>query len=153
MDGVLCFAHVQGFLAFWLLASACVFCGQIIENCTVTDVETRTNDFGSQQVCAVHTNMGVIHTQCVLNCAGAWAPRLGEMAGVAVPLVPMRHAYVVTEHIDGIRNCPNVRDHDLSLYLKLQGDGLSIGGYEYNPMFIDDVSQQLLVAHCLLVMV
>eukprot|EP00116_Pleurobrachia_bachei_P004941 sb/3465203/ len=33
----------------------------------------------------------------------------------------------------GIENMPNVRDHDLSVYLRLQGNGLSIGGYEPWP--------------------
>ena len=32
----------------------------------------------------------------------------------------MKHAYVVTEKIPGIENMPNIRDHDLSVYLKLQ---------------------------------
>lgn len=35
---------------------------------------------------------------------------------------------------------PNVRDHDASVYLRLQGDALSVGGYEHNPVFWDDVS-------------
>ena len=35
---------------------------------------------------------------------------------------------------------PNVRDHDASVYLRLQGDALSVGGYEHNPIFWDDVS-------------
>ena len=61
------------------------------------------------------------------------------MAGVTVPLVAMRHAYVVTERIEGIQNMPNMRDHDASVYLKLQGDALCVGGYEPNPIFIDQV--------------
>lgn len=35
---------------------------------------------------------------------------------------------------------PNVRDHDASVYLRLQGDALSVGGYEQNPIFWDEVS-------------
>lgn len=35
--------------------------------------------------------------------AGVWATKLGEMAGVKVPLVAMHHAYVVTERIEGIK--------------------------------------------------
>lgn len=62
------------------------------------------------------------------------------MADVSVPLVAMHHAYVVTERIEGIQNMPNVRDHDASVYLKLQGDALSVGGYEPNPIFWEDVS-------------
>ena len=48
----------------------------------------------------------------------------------------MKHAYITTERIEGIENMPNVRDHDASVYLKLQGDALHIGGYEDNPHFI-----------------
>lgn len=34
---------------------------------------------------------------------------------------------------------PNVRDHDASVYLRLQGDALSVGGYENNPIFWEEV--------------
>ena len=61
------------------------------------------------------------------------------MAGVAVPLTVTKHAYVVTERIEGIAGMPNVRDHDSSLYFKTQGDSLSFGGYENDPIFIDQV--------------
>lgn len=71
--------------------------------------------------------------------SGVWGPYLGQMAGVEVPLVAMKHAYVVTEKIEGIKNMPNVRDHDASVYLKLQGDALSVGGYESNPIFWESV--------------
>uniref|UniRef100_I3J7S3 Sarcosine dehydrogenase n=1 Tax=Oreochromis niloticus TaxID=8128 RepID=I3J7S3_ORENI len=64
------------------------------------------------------------------------------MAGVKVPLIAMHHAYVVTERIEGIQNMPNVRDHDASVYLRLQGDALSVGGYERNPIFWDEVSDK-----------
>lgn len=49
-------------------------------------------------------------------------------------------AYIVTEKIEGISGMPNVRDHDSSIYFKLQGDALSIGGYENDPIFIHRVS-------------
>ena len=35
---------------------------------------------------------------------------------------------------------PNIRDHDASVYLKVLGDELHIGGYEANPIFIERVS-------------
>lgn len=38
-----------------------------------------------------------------------------------------------------MQNMPNVRDHDASVYLRLQGDALSVGGYEQNPIFWDEV--------------
>uniref|UniRef100_A0A8C7DZ79 Sarcosine dehydrogenase, mitochondrial n=1 Tax=Naja naja TaxID=35670 RepID=A0A8C7DZ79_NAJNA len=112
---------------------------QIVENCPVTGIEVRTDDFGVPRVAAVLTKQGAIQTSCVVNCCGVWAQALGEMAGVQVPLVAMHHAYVVTEKIEGIQNMPNVRDHDASVYLRLQGDALSVGGYESNPVFCEEV--------------
>uniref|UniRef100_A0A8C2T6B8 Sarcosine dehydrogenase n=1 Tax=Coturnix japonica TaxID=93934 RepID=A0A8C2T6B8_COTJA len=114
----------------------------IIENCPVTGIQVRTDDFGVKRVHAVETAHGTIQTPCVVNCAGVWARALGRLAGVHVPLVAMHHAYVVTERIEGIQNMPNVRDHDASVYLRLQGDALSVGGYESNPIFWEEVSEK-----------
>ncbi|KAI1904792.1 hypothetical protein AGOR_G00009330 [Albula goreensis] len=114
----------------------------VIENCPVTGIQVRTDDLGVKRVKAVETEHGTIQTPCIVNCAGVWAVKLGEMAGVNVPLIAMHHAYVVTERIEGIQNMPNVRDHDASVYLRLQGDALSVGGYEPNPIFWDEVSEK-----------
>lgn len=114
----------------------------VIENCPVTGIQVKVDDLGVKRVKAVQTPHGTIRTPCVVNCAGVWATKLGEMAGVNVPLIAMHHAYVVTERIEGIQNMPNVRDHDASVYLRLQGDALSVGGYEQNPIFWDDVSDK-----------
>uniref|UniRef100_A0A4W5MLA7 Sarcosine dehydrogenase n=1 Tax=Hucho hucho TaxID=62062 RepID=A0A4W5MLA7_9TELE len=114
----------------------------VIENCPVTGIQVSTDDMGVKRVKAVETFHGTIQTPVVVNCAGVWATKLGEMAGVKVPLIAMHHAYVVTERIEGIQNMPNVRDHDASVYLRLQGDALSVGGYEQNPVFWDKVSDK-----------
>ncbi|KAK7896248.1 hypothetical protein WMY93_021573 [Mugilogobius chulae] len=114
----------------------------VIENCPVTGIQVKSDDLGVKRVKAVETAHGTIETPCVVNCAGVWATKLGEMAGVKVPLIAMHHAYVVTERIEGIQNMPNVRDHDASVYLRLQGDALSVGGYEQNPIFWEEVSDK-----------
>uniref|UniRef100_A0A8C6U9E9 Sarcosine dehydrogenase n=1 Tax=Neogobius melanostomus TaxID=47308 RepID=A0A8C6U9E9_9GOBI len=114
----------------------------VIENCPVTGIQVKSDDLGVKRVKAVETRHGTIETPCVVNCAGVWATKLGEMAGVKVPLIAMHHAYVVTERIEGIQNMPNVRDHDASVYLRLQGDALSVGGYEQNPIFWEEVSDK-----------
>ncbi|KAM9841564.1 sarcosine dehydrogenase, mitochondrial [Aulostomus maculatus] len=114
----------------------------VIENCPVIGIQVRPDDLGVKRVKAVETPHGTIETPCVVNCAGVWATKLGQMAGVRVPLIAMHHAYVVTERIEGIQNMPNVRDHDASVYLRLQGDALSVGGYEQNPIFWDEVSDK-----------
>lgn len=43
---------------------------QVIENCPVTGIQVRTDDFGVRRVAAVETEHGTIQTPCVINCAG-----------------------------------------------------------------------------------
>ncbi|XP_067868103.1 sarcosine dehydrogenase, mitochondrial [Heterodontus francisci] len=114
----------------------------VVENCPVTGIQVKVDDYGMRRVSGVETDYGTIQTACAINCAGVWAQALGVMAGVNVPLIALRHAYVVTERIEGIQNMPNVRDHDTSVYLRLQGDALSVGGYEPNPNFWEEVSDK-----------
>lgn len=61
------------------------------------------------------------------------------MVGLRLPLVPMKHAYVLSESIPRTRGLPNVRDHDGSVYFRVQGDCLMMGGYENNPILLDEV--------------
>ena len=61
--------------------------------------------------------------------------------GLHTPLVAMHHAYITTDRIEGIQGLPNIRDHDSSVYLKVQGDALHIGGYEHNPKFWEKVEK------------
>lgn len=114
---------------------------KVIEKCPVTGIDVVQNDFNVKHINGVHTPFGTISTECIVNCTGVWAPYIGEMANVKVPLIAMRHAYIVTNRIEGIQNMPNARDHDLSVYLRLQGDALSVGGYEPNPTFYEKVEK------------
>ena len=52
----------------------------------------------------------------VINCTGAWARKLGAMAGVDLPLLAYKHAYVVTEPIPGMENLPSIRDYNRAVY-------------------------------------
>lgn len=92
-----------------------------------------------RKVTAVDTTLGKIKTPVLVNACGVWSPYIGEMCGVTVPFVAMKHAYITTEKIEGIKGMPNNRDHDASVYLKVLGDELHIGGYEQNPIFWDEV--------------
>ncbi|CAG0923237.1 unnamed protein product [Notodromas monacha] len=112
---------------------------QVYESCSVTGIQTTESWAGGRKVSRVDTNLGSVKTECVINCSGAWAPKIGDLAGVAVPLTAMKHAYVLTERIEGIQNMPNVRDHDSSVYMKLQGDALALGGYEEHPVFLEQL--------------
>ncbi|XP_066918580.1 sarcosine dehydrogenase, mitochondrial-like [Clytia hemisphaerica] len=114
---------------------------KVVEGCEVTGVDTNIDDFGARKVTGVKTTKGEIKTNCLVNACGAWSPYIGGMCGVSVPLVAMKHAYIITEKIEGIRGMPSIRDHDASVYLKMLGDELHIGGYENNPIFIDRIAK------------
>ncbi|XP_011352418.2 sarcosine dehydrogenase, mitochondrial isoform X2 [Ooceraea biroi] len=107
---------------------------KIIEDCPVTKLLVEDID-GQKIVHGVETPHGIIKTNVVLNAAGAWSKTIAQMAGLDIPLIPMKHAYVVTEPMD-VRGLPNIRDPDLNLYFRVQGGTLSIGGYEPNPIIL-----------------
>lgn len=102
------------------------------------------DDFGVKRVTGVRTPFGTTSTSRVVNCTGVWAPKIGAMVGTEVPLLGLKHSYALTESIPDVKNMPNVRDHDLSLYFRVQGDNIALGGYENNPVYIDKVIKQLI---------
>lgn len=123
----------------------------MIEDCPVTRILTDEKTFGSKHVTGVETDHGVIRTNCVLNASGAWSRSVARMVKLDIPLTPMKHAYIVTEPMQNVRGKPNVRDHDLNIYFKVQGESLSIGGYEANPIILRCVSiEALLLRYCVL---
>ncbi len=86
------------------------------------------------RITAVQTDQGVITCETVVNCAGQWARQVGAMAGITVPLHPVKHQYVITEAIAGLSpDAPTLRDPDRRTYFKEEVGGLAFGGYEPNP--------------------
>jgi sarcosine dehydrogenase len=73
---------------------------KIFENCRVTAVDTAaTTSTGKPKVTGVATSQGYIKTNTVVDCAGVWGANLGSLVGVDVPLVGMRHAYIVMDKV------------------------------------------------------
>ena len=80
----------------------------------------------------------VIACEAVVNCAGAWARRIGSLAGVPVPLQAVAHMYVMTEPIRTLPDpFPIVRDLDEGIYLKADTGKLVLGGFEPNAKLFD----------------
>lgn len=73
----------------------------------------------------------VINAEKVVLCAGAWAKKLADEAGAALPLQAVEHMYIVTEPMPGLANpFPVVRDLDTGIYVKGDAGRLVIGGFE-----------------------
>ncbi len=91
-------------------------------------------DMKDGRILAVRTDQGTIACEKVVNCAGQWARQVGAMAGIEVPLQPVKHQYIITEKIEGLANdAPTIRDPDRRTYFKEEVGGLVMGGYEPNP--------------------
>src|SRR5262249_28395102 len=105
---------------------------QIVTGTRVTGV--RLDPRGRVQ--AVETTAGPIRTECVVNAAGQWAPRVTAMAGVDLPIVPLMHQYLITRPIPGQelpRAMPVVRDPDNLVYVREEVGGYLVGGFEPDP--------------------
>jgi glycine cleavage system aminomethyltransferase T/glycine/D-amino acid oxidase-like deaminating enzyme len=75
-----------------------------------------------------------IAADVVVNAGGMFAPEIGRLAGVTVPIIPMAHEYLFTEAIDGVSpDLPTMRDPDNLCYFREEVGGLCMGGYERNP--------------------
>ncbi len=88
------------------------------------------------RVQAIDTSLGSIRTEIVVVAAGIWSPRIGRMAGVSIPLIPMQHQYAVTGPLDELStgiSIPNLRDPDNLVYFRQDGECMVLGGYERDP--------------------
>lgn len=102
---------------------------KIVEGVRVTGFEM---DGG--RIVKVKTTQGDIACDTVINCAGQWARQVGAMAGINVPLQPVKHQYIITEKVAGLASdAPTIRDPDRRIYFKEEVGGLVMGGYEPNP--------------------
>ncbi|MDG1067997.1 MAG: FAD-dependent oxidoreductase [Sulfitobacter sp.] len=112
--------------------------GRIERFCPVTGLDRDGDEW------IVKTEKGEIRAEIVVNCAGYYAQRVGEMfkpfGGRTVPMVVMSHQYFLTEPIPELEawtkekghKVPLVRDVDISYYLRQDKAGLNLGPYERN---------------------
>ena len=93
------------------------------------------------RVVGVETDRGSIETEIVVNAGGMYAPELGALADVVVPIVPMAHEYLVTKPAGLPLEMPTMRDPSLLVYFRPESGGLIMGGYERNcaPWGLDGI--------------
>ena len=134
-DGVLgaAFLPTDGYidpsqLTFALVEGARRRGAEICEDTRVTGIEVRDG-----RVRRVITDRGDIDTELVVNAGGMFAPEIGRMVGVNVPLIPMAHEYLITKPSGLPLDMPTMRDPSLLVYYRPESGGLIMGGYERDP--------------------
>jgi sarcosine oxidase, subunit beta len=94
----------------------------------VNNAEVTAIRVSGGKVEAVETSRGEVATRLVLNAAGPWSGLIGQMAGVSLPIVPLRRQMFTTNPLREVpEDFPFVIDFAQSLYFHREGEGLLIG--------------------------
>jgi glycine/D-amino acid oxidase-like deaminating enzyme len=89
-------------------------------------------------VAGVRTDRGEVATDLVINAAGPWAGAVAALAGLRLPIVPVRHEYFVTRAVAGWHSdLPVLRIPELRIYARAEGQGILCGGWEPNGLSLD----------------
>jgi len=98
----------------------------------------------------VETSRGVVSTRKVVNAAGAWAKQIAEMAGVDLPVEPLRRMLVPTEPFDQFpHTAPMIIDMSNGFHFRPEALGFllawndpeEVSGYntDFDPAFIEKI--------------
>lgn len=90
------------------------------------------------RVTGVKTDQGSAECRYVINAAGAHAYHVARLAGLELPIVPVRHEYFVTVPMAGLApDLPCFRIPELTLYGRVRDGGLLLGGWEPKSLHTD----------------
>ena len=95
----------------------------LVPHCRVTGVRVQDG-----AVTGVVTERGTVATGTVVCVAGPWSREVAAMAGVDLPVTPLRRQIVVTEPVPGLpAELPMTIDFATSFYFHGEGRGLLMG--------------------------
>jgi glycine/D-amino acid oxidase-like deaminating enzyme len=110
----------------------------------VTGVEVNGVTLQNGRVTGVQTNQGAAECRYVINAAGAHAHHIARLAGLDLPIVPVRHEYFVTVPMPGLSpDLPCFRVPELTLYGRVRDGGLLLGGWEPRSLHTDPHAYEL----------
>lgn len=82
----------------------------------------------------VITDKGSITCEHVVNAAGLWAKQVGRMAGIELPVSPLKHHYLISDSIPQLEQLdfevPMTVDLEGFTYLRQDQNGVLLGIYE-----------------------
>ena len=98
----------------------------VVKHCEVTGFDTGGGT--GRRATSVITNQGTINCEQVVVAAGAWSGPIGDMAGVDLPVKPLRREIMVSEPVDfDTSRMPFTIDFTTSYYVHPEGAGLLFG--------------------------
>jgi sarcosine oxidase subunit beta len=91
------------------------------QDCEVTGIRV-----SGGKVQGVDSGKGSFDAPVVVNCAGTFAGRVGQMAGVEIPLDTWTHDVAMVKRPTGFGMHPTVIDDALSMYFRPEGSELTL---------------------------
>jgi glycine/D-amino acid oxidase-like deaminating enzyme len=109
-----------------------------------TDVRVTGIGLRGGAVAAVETDQDRVRCAKIINAAGAHAWHVARLAGLDLPIVPVRHEYIITVPIAGLRpDLPTFRVPDATLYGRPDVNALLLGGWEPRALSCDPRAYEL----------
>ena len=98
-----------------------------------TSVEVAAMDVASNRVQGLIVNGDRWEVGAVVNAAGPWAARVGEMAGIEIPVEPYRRMFFVTAPLSWVPDSfPMLIDWGTGVYMHKESGGMLVGESDQN---------------------
>ncbi|KAK9745982.1 Aminomethyltransferase folate-binding domain [Popillia japonica] len=96
------------------------------------DVKVKKVLTKNSRVAGVDTELGTVHCEYFVNCAGMWAREVGLNSdpAVRIPAYPAEHYYATTNFLNIDEDLPCVRDFDSYTYAREYHGGFMVGWFE-----------------------
>ncbi len=112
----------------------------VVPTVEVTGLDTEEGADGRRKITRVRTTGGDIETEYVVIAAGVWSPKIGDMAGISIPLTPAVHQMISVgpcpqlAEREGEISFPIVRDMDTFCYERQHGADMEVGSYAHRAI-------------------
>jgi glycine cleavage system aminomethyltransferase T/glycine/D-amino acid oxidase-like deaminating enzyme len=106
----------------------------------VPNTEVLGLDVENGRIRRVRTSNGDVEAETVVIACGVWSPKIGDMAGVSIPLTPAVHQMISVgpcpqlAEREGEISFPIVRDMDTFCYERQHGADMEVGSYAHRAI-------------------
>lgn len=111
----------------------------VVPNAEVVGLDVEDVPSG-RRIRRVRTDGGDIETEYVVIACGVWSPKIGDMAGISIPLTPAVHQMISVgpcpqlAEREGEISFPIVRDMDTFCYERQHGADMEVGSYAHRAI-------------------
>jgi glycine cleavage system aminomethyltransferase T/glycine/D-amino acid oxidase-like deaminating enzyme len=112
----------------------------VVPNVEVIGLDTEEISGGRRRITRVRTSGGDIEAEAVVIACGVWSPKIGDMAGISIPLTPAVHQMISVgpcpqlAEKEGEISFPIVRDMDTFCYERQHGADMEVGSYAHRAI-------------------